>query len=296
MRLTANGLALEVEDAGPRGAPPLLLVMGLGMQLVGWPDDFVALLLERGLRVIRFDNRDAGLSEGFDHLGVPSIRGAALRHLLGLRVRSPYGVRDMAADTLGVMDALGLPQAHVCGASLGGMISQHLAAANPARVASLTLMMTASGSRRLPGPTLRARRALLSRPASLEMDALIDHSLGVLSVIGSPAFRADPAQARRRAAAGLQRAFRPDGTVRQLLAIAADDDRSALLARIRAPTAVIHGVADPLIPVANGRDLVRRIAGATGDFIDGMGHDLPRELLPRFADSIAANARRARGS
>jgi pimeloyl-ACP methyl ester carboxylesterase len=293
MRVTANGLAIEVDDVGPRDAPPVLLVMGLGMQLTGWPEDFVKELLERGFRVIRFDNRDAGLSEGFDHAGVPNIGLAALRHLLRLPLRSPYALRDMAADAAGVLDALGVARAHVVGASLGGMIAQYLAAEHPERVDSLTLIMTTSGSRRLPGPTRRARSALLSRPRSSATDALIDHSIGVFTAIGSPRFRPEAAELRERVAASIARAFRPAGAARQLLAIAADGDRTPMLRRIAAPTQVIHGVVDPLIPVQNGHDLVRRIPGARGDFIEGMAHDLPAPLLPRIADLVAANARRA---
>jgi pimeloyl-ACP methyl ester carboxylesterase len=293
MRVSANGLSIEVDDAGPGRPPPLLLVMGLGMQLLGWHEDLVALLVARGFRVIRFDNRDIGLSEGFDHLGAPNIPLGALRHSLGLPVRSPYSVRDMADDALGVLDALGIVRAHVCGASLGGMIAQHLASAHPERVESLALMMTTTGSRRLPGPTLRARAALLSRPRGTSLEARIDHSVRVFTTIGSPGFRPDPVWFRRRIAASFERAWRPSGSPRQLLAVAADGDRTPLLARIVAPTLVIHGRQDPLIPVASGHDLVARIPGATGDFIDGMGHDLPMVLLPRFADRIAQNAARA---
>jgi pimeloyl-ACP methyl ester carboxylesterase len=293
MRVKANGLSIEVDDAGPRNAPALLLVMGLGMQLTAWPQELVALLVARGFRVIRFDNRDIGLSDGFDHAGVPNVALGALRHSLGLPLQSPYSLRDMADDALGVLDALGIVRAHVCGASLGGMIAQHLAAAHPERVESLTLMMTTSGSRRLPGPTLRARVALLSRPRGASLEARIDHSVRVFTTIGSPAFRPDPAWFRQRVAASFERAWRPNGSPRQLLAIAADGDRTPLLGRIAAPTQVIHGMHDPLIPVASGRDLVARIPGAVGDFIDGMGHDLPLVLLPRFADRIAGNAARA---
>ena len=296
MRVIANGLGIEVDDAGPRDAPAVLLVMGLGMQLVAWPEEFVALLVERGLRVIRFDNRDIGLSDGFEHVGPPNVALAALRHSLGLPVHAPYSLRDMADDARGVLDALGIVRAHVCGASLGGMIAQHLAAAHPERVESLTLMMTTSGSRRLPGPTLRARVALLSRSRGSTRDAWIDHSVRVFTTIGSPGFRPDPAWFRQRVAASFDRACRPTGSPRQLLAVAADGDRTALLARIFAPTLVIHGMQDPLIPVASGRDLVARIPGAVGDFVDGMGHDLPMVLLPRFADRIARNAERARSS
>ena len=293
MKVKANGLMLEVDDQGPRDAPAVLLVMGLGMQLTGWPDELVALLLGQGFRVVRFDNRDAGLSEGFDHVGVPSIPLNALRHFLRLPIRSPYALKDMAADAVGVLDALGIARAHIVGASLGGMICQHIAASYPERVNSATLIMTTSGSRRLPGPTMVAQRALLSQPADREPETLISHSISVFTAIGSPNYRPAPADLRARVVASIERASRPQGSARQLLAIAADGDRTPLLARIHAPTQVIHGVLDPLVPVANGHDLVRRIPGALGDFIDGMGHDLPQQLLDRISQGIAANARRA---
>ena len=293
MKIRANGLMIEVDDQGPRDAPVVLLVMGLGMQLTGWPDELVALLLAQGLRVVRFDNRDAGLSDGFDHAGVPSIPLNALRHFLRLPVRSPYALKDMAADAVGVLDALGIARAHVVGASLGGMICQHVAAAWPERAASVTLIMTTSGSRRLPGPTLEARRALLSQPAGRDPESLIAHSVNVFTAIGSPGYRLSPAEMRERAAASIARASRPQGSARQLLAIAADGDRTPMLARIQAPTQVIHGVLDPLVPVESGRDLVRRIPGALGDFIEGMGHDLPQPLLGRISQGIASNVRRA---
>jgi pimeloyl-ACP methyl ester carboxylesterase len=293
MKVRANGLMIEVDDQGPRDAPVVLLVMGLGMQLTGWPDELVAQLLDQGFRVVRFDNRDAGLSDGFDHAGVPSIALNALRHSLRLPVRSPYALRDMAADAVGVLDALGVARAHIVGASLGGMICQHVAATWVERVASVTLIMTTSGSRRLPGPTRVARRALLSQPGGRDPEALIAHSIKVFTAIGSPAYRLSPAEMRARAAASIARASRPQGSARQLLAIAADGDRTPMLARIQAPTQVIHGVLDPLVPVESGRDLVRRIPGALGDFIEGMGHDLPPQLLGRISQGIAANARRA---
>src|SRR4051812_32047208 len=235
MKLATNGISIEVEDAGRPDGVPLLLVMGLGMQLTSWPAELVQLLVARGFRVIRFDNRDAGRSQGFDELGVPSVPVAALKRLMHLPLDAPYTLRDMAADTLGVLDALGIARAHVCGASLGGMIAQHLAAEHPGRVASLTLMMTTSGSRRLPQPTTKAQLALVSRPSGRTRDALIEHMVRVLTVIGSPAFRADPRELRSRVAAGLDRAYRPAGTARQLLAVAADGDRTPLLARITAP-------------------------------------------------------------
>jgi pimeloyl-ACP methyl ester carboxylesterase len=294
MQIQANGIAIEVDDQGPRNAEPVLLVMGLGMQLIGWPDELVALLLQRGFRVIRFDNRDAGLSQGFDHLGVPNLAWAGLRYTLGLKVKAPYAIADMAADALGVMDALGIRQAHVCGASMGGMIAQHLAAKHPQRVKSLVLMMTTSGSRRLPQAAPRVRRALLSRPDGRDPAAVVAHLTRLLTLIGSPGYRPEPARLQERLRASVSRAWRPAGTARQITAVAADGDRSALLGRISAPTRVIHGHDDPLVPVASGHDLVARIPGAVADIVPGMGHDLPLPLLAHFADGIQANASRAR--
>jgi pimeloyl-ACP methyl ester carboxylesterase len=292
MQIVANGLGIEVDDQGPANGEPLLLIMGLGMQLIAWPQELVHLLITRGFRVLRMDNRDAGLSAGFDHLGKPAVAAAAIRYTLHLPVAAPYTLSDMAKDAVGVLDALGIQRAHICGASLGGMVAQHVAAHHADRVKSLTLIMTTSGARRLPQPSFRVRGALLKRPKGRDTGAIVKHLEGLLSVIGSPAFPPEPAQLRVRLEAATQRAFRPEGTARQLIAVVADGDRTPLLARIRAPTRVIHGEADPLVPVQAGRDLVARIAGAEPHFIPGMGHDLPQQLLPRLADGIAQNARR----
>jgi pimeloyl-ACP methyl ester carboxylesterase len=292
MRVAANGIEIEVDDQGPASAEPLLLIMGLGMQLTGWPDELVQLLVMRGLRVIRIDNRDAGLSTGFDELGVPNLAWTALRYALRLPVQAPYRIADMAADALGVLDALGIRRAHVCGASMGGMIAQHLAAEHPARVKSLTLMMTTSGARHLPQPGLDVQRALMRRPDGSDPEAVVAHLQALLALIGSPAYVPDPERLRQRLRQNVARAWRPAGTARQLTAVAADGDRSALLPRITAPTRVIHGSADRLVPVAAGHDLAARISGAVADIVPGMGHDLPLQLLPRFADGIAENARR----
>jgi pimeloyl-ACP methyl ester carboxylesterase len=293
MQIVANGLGIEVDDQGPANGEPLLLIMGLGMQLVAWPQDLVQLLIARGFRVIRFDNRDAGLSAGFDLLGKPQVAAAGLRYALHLPVPAPYTLADMALDAIGVLDALGIRRAHICGASLGGMVAQHLAAEHPERVQSLTLIMTTSGARRLPQPSMRVRGALLARPRGRDTEAIVDHLVGLLGVIGSPAFPPEPAALRSRLQTLVRRAWRPAGTTRQLLAVMADGDRTPLLARIQAPTCVVHGEADPLVPVAAGRDLAARIAGAQADFIPGMGHDLPLAILPRLADDIAQVARRS---
>ena len=292
MQIVANGIGIEIEDQGPPGGEPLLLIMGLGMQLTGWPDELVQDLVSRGFRVIRLDNRDVGLSQGFDQLGVPNLAVAAFRHALHLPVQAPYRVADMADDALGVLDVLGIERAHVCGASMGGMIAQHLAAKRPHRVKSLTLIMTTTGSRALPQPSLRVQHALISRPDGKDRAAVVKHLQRVMKIIGSPAYPTEPERLRQRLDASVRRAWRPSGTARQIAAIAADGDRTKLMVRIQSPTHIIHGEADPLVPVAAGRELVKRIRGATGDFIAGMGHDLPLQLIPRFAQGIADNANR----
>ena len=293
MQISANGIALEVEAHGPANGEPLVLVMGLGMQLVAWHPDFVALLVARGFRVIRFDNRDSGRSQGFDNLGVPNLALDSIRFAVGMKINAPYTVGDMADDTAGLLDAMGLASAHVCGASMGGMIAQQLAARHPQRVKSLTLIMTSSGARKLPGPTLKVRSALLSRPADPNsVQSVIEHYVKLYRLIGSPGYPPTEADLRERLGMAVRRAYRPAGTLRQMVAIAADGNRSALLAQVRQPTQIIHGKADPLVPVAAGIDLAARIAGAEVDLIAGMGHDLPTELWPRFVSGIASAAGR----
>jgi pimeloyl-ACP methyl ester carboxylesterase len=293
MQLSANGVRLEVEDHGSPQGEPLLLVMGLGMQLLGWHEDFVALLVARGFRVIRFDNRDIGLSESFDQGGVPNLALESVRYALGFRVKAPYTLADMAADAIGILDALAIDSAHVCGASMGGMIAQRMAQRAPQRVKSLTLMMTSSGARKLPGPTLKVRSAMISRPASQTVEGIVEHYVRLYALIGSPAYPSAPADLRERFTTSVRRSYRPAGTARQMVAIAADGDRSPSLGALRLPTRIIHGRADPLVPIAAGHDLKAKIAGAEIDVIDGMGHDLPAPLWPRFVAGIAGAAGRS---
>jgi pimeloyl-ACP methyl ester carboxylesterase len=294
MKISANGVSIEVDDQGPPGGVPLLMIMGLGMQLVAWPDDLVQMLVARGFRVIRFDNRDIGLSQHFDHFGTPNLAWAGIRFALHARLRSPYTLRDMADDARGVLDALNIRSAHVCGASMGGMIAQHLAAAHPERVSSVTLVMTTAGARSLPQPAMAVRQAMLRRPAGADLGSVVAHFERLVGVIGSPGYPPDPERLRQRLRASIERSYHPAGTARQLMAVMADGDRTALLPRIRVPASVIHGEADPLVPVAAGRHLLQHLPpGAQSDFIPGMGHDLPVALLPRLAAGIANNAARA---
>jgi pimeloyl-ACP methyl ester carboxylesterase len=297
MQIPTNGIQLEVQDEGRTGGEAVMLIMGLGMQLIAWPPELVNDLVRRGHRVIRPDNRDAGLSTGFDAQGVPNMLMATMRHAMGLSVPHVYRLADMAADCIGVLDALQVPRVHVVGASMGGMIAQHMAASWPARVASVTLIMTNSGARNVPKASASVQRVLLKRlPANAAPEQVADHLERVLQAIGSPAFRPDPAELRQRLITAAQRAWRPRGTARQLLAVAADGDRSALLRQIVAPVHIVHGQADALIPVGAAHDLHAKLPGSTLDLVPGMGHDLPRPLVPRIAAGIAENMERARVS
>lgn len=290
MKVQSNGIAVEVEDTGADGSqagrPVVLLIMGLGMQLIAWPAELVQALVAAGFRVVMHDNRDVGLSQHFDALGRPNLVWESLKFRLGLPVRAPYQVRDMAADSLGVLDALGIAQAHVLGVSMGGMIAQRVALAAPERVLSLTSIMSSSGARNLPGPRAHVLRALLGRPAGKGPDAVVDHYISLFRIIGSPGFPTDEAQMRERIRAGIARSFHPVGTLRQMVAVAADGSRAAQLQQVRAPTLVIHGKEDVLVPYACGEDTARRIPRARLVGIVGMGHDLAPGVVQRLLQPL----------
>ncbi|WP_426106166.1 alpha/beta fold hydrolase [Massilia sp. TSP1-1-2] len=286
-----NGVRIAYQTSGDPAGPPLLLIMGLGMQLTGWPEDFVEGLTEQGFYVIRFDNRDIGLSDKFEHAGTPNVPLAMLKMLVRWPLKGAYTLADMARDAVGVLDALGVAKAHVVGASMGGMIAQVLAAAHPARVLTLTSIMSSSGRRGLPGPTRAARAILFQRPkAAGDFDRMVAHGANVFRVIGSPAYPTPEKVLRARVGAQIRRNVCPGGVLRQMLAIAASGDRSALLHSICAPTLVIHGAADPLVPLACGADTARQIAHARLEVIEGMGHDLPSQLTERLVCLIDAHA------
>jgi proline iminopeptidase len=269
----------------------MLLVMGLGMQLVAWPDAFCEGLVNKGFRVVRFDNRDCGLSQKLDQLGTPRMPGAILRALLGLPVRSPYDLKAMAADTVGLLDALGIAQAHVVGASMGGMIGQLVAALYPDRALSLTSIMSTTGARHLPQPSVRIRRELLRRPQQpLTPDTLIAHYERLFAVIGSPGYPTPQEEFRARIRRAVERGYHPAGFLRQLGAILANGDRSPLLGSITCPTLVIHGKADPLVPFQGGVDTAYKIRDARLVLLDGFGHDFPSQLFERFVGMIANHA------
>lgn len=290
--VAANGITIEYESIGDPAAPPILLIMGLGMQLIAWPDAFVRGLAERGFRVIRFDNRDCGLSSRIQVLKQPTLVAALAAAWMRLPVRAPYTLDDMAADAVGLLDALGVPRAHVVGVSMGGMIAQMIAALHAERVLSLTSIMSSSGRRSASQPRPEAKRALLSKPADPgDPASIVEHLVGVFGVIGSPAFPTDREALREQVIRSVHRGYYPAGVTRQLVAIVASGDRRRLLRKITAPTLVIHGAADPLVPVEAGRDTARHIAGARLMVIEGMGHDLAPGLQPLLVEAIAAHCR-----
>ncbi len=292
MKIRANGIDVEVEDTGEgvdsRGneRPVVVLIMGLGMQLIAWPADLVGALVDAGFRVVRFDNRDIGLSQHFDALGVPNVLMAGLKARLGLTIKAPYTLSDMAQDTLGVLDALKIKKAHIVGVSMGGMIAQRVALAQPKRALSLTSIMSTSGARGLPQTKPRVVRALLNRPASLAPQDIGDFYVKLLKVIGSPAFPVPEAEVRARAAIAFQRNYHPQGVARQMVAIMADAQRADELKRLTVPTLVVHGTEDVLVPFACGEDTARRIPKSRFVPIEGMGHDLPPGVVQRLLASM----------
>lgn len=293
---SANGLQLAYEDFGDTAAPAVVMIMGLGTQLLGWPEPLIQDLLQRGFRVIRFDNRDIGLSTKLSGAKpTEDIRRAYSKSLVGLPVQAPYRLHDMARDTLGLLDALGVDKAHVVGASMGAMIGQTLAAHHAERVASLTSIMSTSGHRWLRPGDPRATLRLSQPPPANDPETIARHMTETMRIIGSKPHLAMPDEQRyvelKRAA---ERAYYPPGTARQLLAILASGSRVDLLRTLRVPTLVLHGEHDPLVPVAHGRHTARCTPGARLETFHGMGHDLPPALMPRFAELIAEHAASAR--
>jgi pimeloyl-ACP methyl ester carboxylesterase len=284
----ANGIELAYDEIGDPDGRPLLLVMGLGTQLIHWDERLCELFAERGFRVIRFDNRDVGHSTKIDSAGVPG-RAAML---LGFRASAAYKLADMADDTAGLLDHLGIERAHVAGASMGGMIAQTLAIRAPERVASLASIMSTTGNRRLGMPGRKALGTLIGSPPS-RRDAYAEHVVRVFKVIGSPGFPTDEERLRDAALAAFDRCYHPPGVARQLHAITASGDRTPGLRELRVPTVVIHGDKDPLVRPAAGRATARAIPGSHLRMIEGMGHDMPPDVWPILADEIEANAARA---
>jgi pimeloyl-ACP methyl ester carboxylesterase len=283
-RARANGIELEYDTRGDPAGPPLLLVMGLGGQLIAWDDAFCDLLADEGFWVVRYDNRDVGLSTKFE--ATPDF--SAL--LSGDRSSVPYLLADMAEDAAGLLDALDVSAAHVVGVSMGGMIAQNLAIAHPDRVLTLTSIMSTTGDPAVGAPHPEALSVLLSRPPS-GREAVIEHDLTNTRVIASPGVPFDEERERRRATASYDRCFCPEGTARQFAAILASPDRTASLRQLGVQTLVVHGADDPLIDASGGRATAAAIPGAALVVIPGMGHDLPVPLWPDLVAHISAHVR-----
>jgi pimeloyl-ACP methyl ester carboxylesterase len=284
----ANGIELCYQEMGDPEGEPLVLIMGLATQMIAWDEEFCAMLAERGFRVVRFDNRDIGRSSKLRDAGVPGT----LDMLIGRRPAAPYLLRDMAADTVGLMDHLGIESAHVVGASMGGMIAQTIAIEHPERTRSLVSIMSTTGSRRVGHPSYRTFGLLLGdRPR--EREAMIERAVKTFKVIGSPGYPFEEERVRDLAARSYDRGHSAAGIARQLHAITASGDRTPGLRKLQVPTAVIHGRNDVLVNPSGGRATAKAIPNARLKMIDGMGHDMPRALWPTFAEEIACNAARA---
>ena len=279
-RVNVGAVELAYESIGDPADPALLLVMGLGMQLIHWDQEFCEGIAERGFHVIRFDNRDAGMSTKVD-APVPNV----MRAMAGFRIHAPYLLVDMADDSFGLLDRLGIERAHVVGISMGGMIAQTMAIRRPERVLSLGSMLSTTGDRRVGTPKLRVWSVLMRR-APDERDAYIEYFVRVFRMIGSPSYPVDEPRLREQAAATFDRCHHPAGTARQLAAILASGSRTEALRRLEVPTVVIHGKNDPLVPFRAGVATARAIPGAELVAVPGMGHNLPPELWPRLTDAL----------
>lgn len=287
----ASGLELVYEERGPMDGPAILLIMGVGTQFLGWPEPFCDGLAAKGFRVIRFDNRDIGLSTKFDGVRpCDDMRIAFVKSLVRLPVKAPYRLDDMAADTIALLDALAIDQAHIVGASMGGMIAQIVAARYPTRVHSLTSMMSSTGERRLPSPDWRVLRRLSARPQSSDVESVVEHMTVTMQMIASPELQHSADDWRELLRVGITRSFCPAGAARQMLAIMASGSRVSLLGAIRCPSLVIHGDADRLVPVEHGRRTADCIAGSRLAVMPGMGHDIPPPLQAELAGMITEHA------
>lgn len=293
---TANGIEIHYEEHGDPANPPMLLIMGFGAQLTLWPDELVEALAAHGFHVIRYDNRDIGLSHKFHGVKAPGLIKMTLLSKLGFKPKVPYTLADMADDGAGLLDALGIAKAHIVGASMGGMIAQHFAARHADKALSLTSIFSTTGNPKLPPARPEAMKVLVTRPASMDEEVLVEHGMKLARTIGSPGYPADEDRLRERTRATVRRSVYPEGPTRHLSAIVADGDRRPMLKGISVPTLVLHGEDDPLVPVEGGRDTAANIPGAQIKTIPGWGHDLPLELVDEVADAIAAHAKAALGA
>jgi len=290
--VTANGIQIEYDTFGDRSFPALLLIAGCGAQLILWDVEFCELLAETGRFVIRFDNRDAGLSTKFDEAGAPDMMAAIKAAMEGKPVESAYSLDDMADDSVGLLDALGIEKAHICGVSMGGMIAQIISHRHPKHVLSLTSIMSSTGNPDLPQGKPDAIAAVVA-PAPEEREAYVEHNVNIWRRIWSPGFPFEEKRARTFMEESYDRSYYPQGMARQNTAILASGDRRPLLSSIKVPTLVIHGADDPLIPVEGGKDTARVIPGASLLIIHGMGHDMPKGVWAEIVDAISQHTMQA---
>ena len=293
-QVKANGIMIEAEAFGPASGETILLVMGLGAQMTRWPLALIDMLCAKGYRVIRYDNRDVGLSHKFDDAGPADIAGVMTDLAAGRTPRAAYTLDAMAADGVGVLDAFGVKRAHIVGASMGGMIAQMIAALYPERTLSLTSIMSSTGNPALPPAKPEAAAVLMTRPPRDDIETLVAHGIKAQKAIGSPGYPPDEKVMRENILADFKRSNHADGFGRQMAAIMASGDRRALLKRVTAPTVVLHGEDDPLVPVDGGRDTAANITGAELRTVPGMGHDLPPALYSVFVDAVETAAKRSR--
>jgi pimeloyl-ACP methyl ester carboxylesterase len=291
-RAAVNGIEIEYDSFGDRSRPPLFLIMGLGAQMILWEDELCAALAASGFFVVRFDNRDVGLSTQLDAAGVPNVFEAMQAMAAGRPVSAPYTLADMADDTVALMTALGIERAHVVGASMGGMIAQILAIRHPERLLSMTSIMSTTGDPALPPASADAMRVLLTPPPG-DRAGNVARGIEAWKVIGSPGFPLDEDRMRNLFGRAFDRGYHPAGVARQMVAILASGNRTAALRSVTVPTLVIHGAADPLVRVEGGRATAAAIPDATLVVIAGMGHDLPPGTWPQIIDVISEHALRA---
>ncbi len=289
--IPANGIRIEYDTFGNPSSPAIVLINGLGVQMIYWEDAFCDQLADEGHYVIRYDNRDIGLSTKFDDFGVPDIPGAMAALSRGEKIETAYTLEDMADDAVGLIRALGIEKAYFCGSSMGGIIAQTVAANHPECVLGLISIMSSSGDPKLPSPKPEVMEALLT-PSPDTRKEYIEHNVNYWRIVGSPVFEYDEDRIRKRAAAAFDRSHYPYGKSRQMLAVISRGNRKEVLKSITVPTLVIHGTEDPLVPVQAAYDIAETIPNAKLVTVEGMGHDMPVDTWPVIISAISGHTKR----
>lgn len=285
-----NDIEIVYDSFGRQSDPPILLIMGLSMQMIGWDELFCEELARQGYWVIRFDNRDVGLSTKFEEAGIPDLMNLMMKFQQGETIEAPYTLTDMAADAIGLLDALKIKAAHIVGVSMGGMIGQTIAINYPERIKTLTSIMSSTFNPELPQPEPEALSVLITTPPS-DRTEYIEYALETWRLLNGPKFLLDETLTRERAERAFDRSYYPVGTARQMAAILASGSRTEALKNVKTPTLVIHGDADPLVPIEGGKETASSIPRAEFLVIEGMGHNIPEEVAPRIIEAISAHAK-----